>query len=83
MKAITVKYLPPATARGARLKASDSDGNSVTIKYPDLGNNGEEKHFEAVKALCAKMDWHGEVVCGWAGNQSVWVWTENAERRIV
>lgn len=73
MKAIKVKYIGPTGVKGGRLKASDADGNSKTISYPDDVSGIEERHFEAVKALCAKMKWGGEVFCGWYGNETFWV----------
>ena len=82
MKAIEVKFLPAQNVRGSRLKATDGDGNSKTISYPDDKRMGEEAHFEAVKALCAKMEWDGEVICGWLGNRSVWVFTNSFDKRF-
>ena len=76
MKAITVKFLAATGAKGARLKAGDSDGNMTIIGYPHEVKSGEDAHFEAVKALCKKMKWDGEIVCGWPGNGSVWVFVE-------
>ena len=54
MKAITVKYFGPTVTKGSRLKASDSDGNSVALPYryePDV-------NYAAI-ALCKKMKWTG------------------------
>jgi hypothetical protein len=56
MKAILVKYFGPTNTRGSRLKASDLDGNSVTIPYPrTLSSGAGEAH--AARLLCAKMQW--------------------------
>lgn len=81
MKAITVKYFGPGNVRGSRLIASDSDGNRKSVPYPDEGHSYEDKHFIAVQALCAKMGWGGEVVCGWMKTadreHSVWVFIDN------
>ena len=33
MKAIITKYIGPTDTRGSRIKASDEDGNSITIGY--------------------------------------------------
>ena len=56
MKAILVKYLGPTNTRGTRLKASDLDGNAVTIPYPYALPRGEGK-AHAARLLCAKMQW--------------------------
>jgi len=59
MKAILTKYLSPTNFRGARIKAWDEDGNSVTVSYPhEL--SGEECHKVAANALCDKMKWPGK-----------------------
>lgn len=56
MKAITTKYHGPTNTRGARISASDQDGNRVTISYPhEL--SGEDVHRAAAMALCSKMGW--------------------------
>lgn len=79
MKSILVKYLPATNRKGSRLKASDCDNNSVIISKPDHTQKGEETHFEATKALCEKMNWHGNLICGWLGNSSVWTFTDHAK----
>jgi len=63
MKAILTKYLNPTNTRGARIRASDSDGNAVTIGYPhEL--SGEDVHRKAAEDLRDKMGWKGELVGG-------------------
>jgi hypothetical protein len=67
MKTIFTKYIGPTDFKRSRIKAYDTDGNSVTIPYPhEL--SGDYCHFAAVKALCDKMDWGGVMVCGDAPN---------------
>ncbi len=44
--------------RGARIIASDEDGNKVTISYP-YELSGEDVHRKAAVALCEKMKWSG------------------------
>lgn len=63
MKAIETKYLGPTDGRGARIKAWDSDNNQVTIPYP-YELSGEDVHRKAAEALCAKMNWPGQLVGG-------------------
>lgn len=80
MKAIRTWYIGPGYSRGMRMVATDGDGCRVTLHYRhDL--NIEGNHLEAVKALCAKRGWHGELVEGFvmkAGRVDcrVWVWLE-------
>lgn len=64
MKAIKTTYRGPTNKRGARIMASDEAGNSVYISYPHNLNQGEEAHRTAADALCKKMGWTGERVCG-------------------
>jgi len=70
-KAIRTKYLPPTDRRGARIVASDSDGNRVVIGYPhEL--DGVECHQKAADALCAKLNWTGTLYAGGDGPRG-WV----------
>lgn len=63
-KAIVTKYLPCTGTKGSRIRASDGDGNSVTIPYNhDLPK--DDRHLEAAMALCAKMKWKSRLVHGW------------------
>ena len=63
MKAIVTKYISPTERRGARIKASDLDGNRVTIPYPhEL--SGEAVHRKAADALLVKMGWSGDMTGG-------------------
>jgi hypothetical protein len=74
MKAIQTTYKGPTNTRGSRIIASDCDGNKVTIPYPyDL--SGSEVHRKAADALCAKMQWKGEMIGGWLKNGMVFVFT--------
>ena len=81
MKAIVTKYLGPTDRRGSRIKADDGDGNTATISYPhEL--SGEAVHFEAVKALCRKMDWKGTLEPGAIKNGYAWVWCDGGSYEI-
>lgn len=57
MKAITTKYLNPSNTKSGRIKASDADGNQITIDYPHEISGVEDKHRAAALALCKKMHW--------------------------
>lgn len=74
MKAIVTKFFGPGNVRGARIKAHDSDGNSVMVGY-DYALNADANHRAAATALCAKLNWHGELVQGSLDTGYVFVWT--------
>jgi hypothetical protein len=63
MKAIETKYHGPTNTRGARITASDLDGNRITVPYPhEL--SGEDVHRVAAEALRDKMGWSGRLIGG-------------------
>ena len=74
MKAIETRYIGPTDYRGARIKADDGDGNTITISYPhEL--SGEDAHRAAAMALCHKMNWGGDMVGGTTKRGYVFVFT--------
>lgn len=79
-KSIAVKYLPATNFRGARLKASDGDGNSITVSY-DYGASRDERPQVAARALCEKMKWTGTLIQGggghFPGNTAVFVFARD------
>src|SRR5688572_5297382 len=81
-RAIFTKYLPPTNVRGARVKAYDHEGNSVTISY-DQGLQRDEIYALAARRLCEKMDWLGELVGGGTPEGSVFVFLEPAPASVV
>ena len=78
MKAITVKYLGPTNFRGSRLRAFDSDGNSVTIPFPHNLHH-DYAYREAAKELCRKMKWHGKLCEGGTKEGSVFVFVNDTD----
>lgn len=63
MKAIVTKYHGPTNARGARISASDTDRNRISIPYPhEL--SGEDVYRKAAQALCLKMKWPTSLIGG-------------------
>lgn len=74
MKAIITKYHSPTNFRGARISAKDEDGNKAWISYP-YELSGEECHRQAANALCEKMGWKGDMVCGSLKSGYVFVFT--------
>jgi hypothetical protein len=63
MKAIVTKYHGPTNFKGARITASDEDGNRISISYP-YELSGEAVHRKAAEALKEKMNWSGKLVSG-------------------
>lgn len=58
MKAIKTTYRGPTDTRGARIFASDDDGNRLSIPYPhEL--SGMDAHAKAAVELCRRMKWKG------------------------
>ena len=72
MKAIQTKYIGPTNFKGSRIIAFDCDGNKVTISYP-YELSVDDVHRKAADALCAKMNWKGNLVGGWIKNGMVFV----------
>lgn len=62
-KAITTQYFGPTNYKGSRIKATDLDGNSVTVSY-NHALNGDQNHVAAAKALATKMGWNGRYFGG-------------------
>lgn len=61
MKAIVVKF--HGQTEFPRLRASEPDGKSVTIPYPnDLQR--EEAYALAARTLCEKLGWKGTLAVG-------------------
>lgn len=63
MKCIETKYLPATDSRGARYKAFDCDGNSLTIP-PNFYLDSEGQCRRVAEALRDKMGWTGELIGG-------------------
>lgn len=64
MQAISVKYIGPTDSRGSRVKATAMySKKSATLGW-DAALNRDENFALAVKALCKKMDWHGQLNIG-------------------
>ncbi len=81
MKAIQTKYHGPTNTRGARISASDLDGNRCTINYPHEFS-GERVYWEAAHALCLKMGWIG-ILHGGALGCGAYVFVFEGERYTV
>lgn len=72
MKAITTKYLGPTNHCGARIKASDGDGNSATLRFRSEWTDGQN-HKQAAIALCNELGWTGTLHAGHINNGMVFV----------
>jgi hypothetical protein len=81
MKAIFTKFHGPTNNRGARISASDSDGNRVSVSYP-YELTGEACHRVAVDAFVRKMNWKGNLVAGGYSKGYVYVFVPNTDEVI-
>jgi hypothetical protein len=72
MKAITTRFFGPGNVRGSRYKASDEDGNSVTVST-DFALNSDGNQDRAALALCEKMGWTGNLYRGGLKRGNVYV----------
>ena len=77
MKAIRTKYHGPTNTRGSRISATDEDGNRVSVSY-DYALSGEAVHRAAADALCAKMNWTGDLIGGSLKNGYVFVFMKES-----
>ena len=74
MKAIETRYIGPTNFKGARIKADDGDGNTLTISYP-YELSGEDVHRKAAEGLRDKMHWTGDLLGGSTKRGYVFVFT--------
>lgn len=81
MQAITTKFIAATNTKGERVKATAASGVSVTIPWSYSGDT-EACHFEALTALCKKLDWQGEFIAGGTKTGFVWVFTSGHKYTI-
>lgn len=81
MKAIKVSFLGATNTKPSRLKASDLDGNSVTVPWDTQEPESQNLRYRrAAKALCQKMQWSGTWIGGHLGpSDMVFVCIHNSE----
>ena len=82
MQAITTKYHAPGNARGARISATTESGIRVVIPYPHDAVQ-DDRHAVAVRALCAKLGWHGMLQCGATKGGYVWVFVTDVRDQTI
>ena len=58
-QAITTKYLGPTNHKGARVRARNAAGHTVTLGW-DHGLESKQNHIEAAKALAMKLGWESD-----------------------
>lgn len=86
MKVIRTHYWGPTERHGARIKATDSDWNRITVPYDHAAAN---PHDVAAVALCRRMGWSGTLVRGsmsgttlvrgsMSGTGYVYVWLDDS-----
>lgn len=77
MQCIKTKYLGPTNMRGSRVKASTTNGISITLGWQHEYDS-EQNHAAAAWALASKMNWHGDWFGGCLhGGGYVFVCTRN------
>lgn len=90
MKAILTRYIGPTEThrhggavetQGARIRAFDLDGNSITVPY-DHEQDTEAAHANAAMALCDKMEWSGGLVAGATKDGYAFVFEGGSEYNI-
>lgn len=74
-KAIETVYHGCTDTRPARITASDSDGNRVSMSTT---SSRDEAHKEAAEKLMDKMGWTGAIIGGGTSKGMVWVFLPNA-----
>lgn len=74
---ITTKYLAPTNNRGARVKATNSAGISVTVAW-DYGIEDHDNHDNAARALLNKLEWAGGEWIGGANGTGSFVYVMGA-----
>jgi hypothetical protein len=75
MKAITTRYHGPTAHRGARIIASDEDGNRLATVYDEQIGTQMQIHGNAAAALARSMGWGPGVLQGGSVREGyVWVW---------
>lgn len=83
MQTITTKYVGPSNVRGSRIIAKASGNNTRSIVSYDCGLSDQGAHLEAVKSLCAKLGWTGEMIGGHSKDGMVWVFVADLSPRII
>lgn len=64
MHTIKTRYLGATNVRGARIKATDIDRNTITTPY-DASKTRERNYVLAALAFCKKMKWTGYIMPGY------------------
>lgn len=72
MKAIRTRYSGPTNTRGARVIATDGDGNRATVSY-QYQMAAVDGHEYAAYSLMRRMRWPNELIGGGFGNDQYWV----------
>jgi hypothetical protein len=83
MQTITTKYVGPSNVRGSRIIATASGNKARSIISYNCALSSEDAHMEGVKALCAKLNWTGEMIGGHTENGMVWVFVAGLSPRII
>ena len=77
-RAIFTKFIGQTEHKPSRIKAYDTEGFSATVSKSEYNTEAEASEA-AVRALCAKMEWTGELVSGGTKQGNVWVFVGGAK----
>ena len=75
-KAIETRFIGPTNTKGSRYKATDCDGNSVTLPT-DYALDSEQNHRKVAEALRDKMNWQGRLLAGATRTGYAFVFADN------
>jgi hypothetical protein len=79
MKAIVTKYIPCTNTKPSRIKATDTEHNSIIVSYND-DSDTEHAHMAAALALCKKMNWPDTIIGGGTKTGYVFVFANSTPR---
>ena len=74
MQCIITKFIPATTSKPARIKATSSQGVSVTIPY-----NADRTYWQAAQTLRDKLGWKGTMIEGATNNGAVYVFASGKQ----
>lgn len=82
MPTIFTKYVGPSNTKGSRIIATASGNNFRAIVSYNSALSSEDAHIEGVKALCSKLNWHGELIGGHTKDGMVFVFVDGSSPRV-
>jgi hypothetical protein len=77
MQTISTKYLPATNFKSARVAAVASGARERVCLSWNTGLSCDENHRAAAKAICEKLEWHGQLQGGHTAQGMVFVFVES------